>query len=203
MNKAKKENNTSKIKAFILGQAAKPEVLTYPLGEKGNLVVNVTPVLPFTQRAQMVRTIADIVFVNDEEHISDYSPEYLKFAQKFSVISYYTDLKLPTDVNDAWLVLDNTTLYDDVVKIVGDDVQCVFAEANELISAKKNYLINKTDINKLFGKISEKLESFSSQFTEQDLKSIMQMLEKLPKDTSPENLVKAVAAVEKENEIKN
>jgi hypothetical protein len=204
MSKTKKDENMNKIKAFISGQAAKPQTISYPLEDGNELTVNVMPVLPFSKRAEMVRMIAGVVFINNGEHINDYMPEYLKLAQKISVISYYTDFKLPADVNDAWLVLNSTTLFDDVIKIVGDDIADVFAEANKLISAKVSYLVNKTDLNSFLNKVTEKLNTFSSQFTEQDLSSIMKMLEKLPKDVTPENIVKAVTAVEEEkNNVKN
>lgn len=198
MSKIQKESNTAKIRAFISGQAAKPTTISYPISESDNIQVTVNPILPFAKRAEMVRAIAGIVFINKGEHINDYMPEYTKLAKKIIIISYYTDFKLPKDVNDAWLVLNNTTLFDDVAKIIGKDVEEIFEEADELIEARKNYLINKTDLNSFLAKISEKMDSFGSQFTEQDLHSIMEMMGKLPQNLSPESLVKAVAAVEEE-----
>lgn len=198
MSKIQKESNTAKIRAFISGHVAKPTTISYPIGEDDNIEITVNPVLPFAKRAEMVRAIAGIVFINKGEHINDYMPEYTKLAKKITIISYYTDFKLPKDVNDAWLVLNNTTLFDDVAKIIGKDVEEIFEEADELIEARKNYLINKTDLNSFLAKISEKIDSFGSQFTEQDLRAVMKMMEKLPQNVSPENLVKAVAAVEGE-----
>lgn len=205
MSKVQKENNTAKVRAFISGQVAKPTTISYPIGEGDNIEIVVNPVLPFAKRAEMVRAIAGIVFINKGEHINDYMPEYTKLAKKITIISYYTDFKLPKDVNDAWLVLNNTTLFDDVAKIIGKDVEEIFEEADELIEARKNYLINKTDLNSFLAKISEKIDSFGSQFTEQDLRSVMKMMEKLPQNLSPESVVKAVAAVEEEksNNTKN
>lgn len=205
MSKIQKESNTAKIRAFISGQVAKPTTISYPNGEHGNIEIKVSPILPFAKRAEMVRAIAGIVFINKGEHINDYMPEYTKLAKKITIISYYTDFKLPKDVNDAWLVLNNTTLFDDVAKIIGKDVEEIFEEADELIETRKNYLINKTDLNSFLAKISEKIDSFGSQFTEQDLRTVMKMMEKLPQDLSPESVVKAVAAVEEEksNNTKN
>lgn len=205
MSKVQKENNTAKVRAFISGQVAKPTTISYPIGEGDNIEIVVNPVLPFAKRAEMVRAIAGIVFINKGEHINDYMPEYTKLAKKITIISYYTDFKLPKDVNDAWLVLNNTTLFDDVAKIIGKDVEEIFEEADELIEARKNYLINKTDLNSFLAKISEKIDSFGSQFTEQDLRSVMKMMEKLLQNLSPESVVKAVAAVEEEksNNTKN
>ena len=205
MSKIQKENNTAKVRAFISGQVAKPTTISYPIGEGDNIEIGVNPVLPFAKRAEMIRAIAGIVFINKGEHINDYMPEYTKLAKKITIISYYTDFKLPKDVNDAWLVLNNTTLFDDVAKIIGKDVEEIFEEADELIEARKNYLINKTDLNSFLAKISEKIDTFGSQFTEQDLRAVMKMMEKLPQNLSPESVVKAVAAVEEEksNNTKN
>lgn len=205
MSKIQKENNTAKVRAFISRQVAKPTTISYPIGEGDNIEIVVNPVLPFAKRAEMVRAIAGIVFINKGEHINDYMPEYTKLAKKITIISYYTDFKLPKDVNDAWLVLNNTTLFDDVAKIIGKDVEEIFEEADELIETRKNYLVNKTDLNSFLAKISEKIDSFGSQFTEQDLRTVMKMMEKLPQNLSPESVVKAVAAVEEEkyNNTKN
>ena len=208
MSKVQKENNTAKVRAFISGQVAKPTTISYPIGEGDNIEIVVNPVLPFAKRAEMVRAIAGIVFINKGEHINDYMPEYTKLAKKITIISYYTDFKLPKDVNDAWLVLNNTTLFDDVAKIIGKDVEEIFEEACEVMPGgvnSPNYLINKTDLNSFLAKISEKIDSFGSQFTEQDLRSVMKMMEKLPQNLSPESVVKAVAAVEEEksNNTKN
>lgn len=199
MSKTQVSKKTNNIRGFIESQMVEAQELKYKIGETDELIVKVMPILPFTKRAEMVRTIASLVFINDGKAIDDYMPEYIELSKRLNVISYFTDFKMPKDINDVWLVLNYTTLFDDVVKIVGADVYNIFAEADELIKARKHYLENKTDLNMLFAKLMNKLEEFGTQFNENDIQTIMKMLEKMP-NLSSENIVKAIANVEKETE---
>lgn len=199
MSKTQVSKKTNNVRGFIESQMVETQELKYKIGETDELIVNVMPILPFTKRAEMVRTIASLVFINDGKTIDDYMPEYIELSKRLNVISYFTDFKMPKDINDVWLVLNYTTLFDDVVKIVGTDVYNIFAEADELIKARKHYLENKTDLNMLFAKLMNKLDEFGTQFNENDIQTIMKMLEKMP-NLSSENIVKAIANIEKETE---
>lgn len=199
MSKTQVSKKTNNVRGFIESQMVETQELKYKIGETDELIVKVMPILPFTQRAEMVRTIASLVFINDGKTIDDYMPEYIELSKRLNVISYFTDFKMPKDINDVWLVLNYTTLFDDVVKIVGTDVYNIFAEADELIKARKHYLENKTDLNMLFAKLTNKLDEFGTQFNENNIQTIMKMLEKMP-NLSSENIVKAIANIEKETE---
>lgn len=204
MNKTQISKKTNVVKAFISSQIDEPKELKYDLGDAGELVVKVMPVLPFIKRAEMVRMIASLVFINDGKSINDYMPEYIELSKRLNVVSYFTDFKIPKDINDVWLVLNYTSLYDDVVKIVGADIDRIFQEADALIESRRRYLENKTDLNTLFEKITGKLDEFSTQFDENDIQSMMKVIEKIP-NFSTENVVKAIANIEKDSEenIKN
>lgn len=199
MSKTQVSKKTNNVRGFIESQMVETQELKYKIGETDELIVKVMPILPFTKRAEMVRTIASLVFINDGKTIDDYMPEYIELSKRLNVISYFTDFKMPKDINDVWLVLNYTTLFDDVVKIVGTDVYNIFAEADELIKARKHYLENKTDLNMLFAKLMNKLDEFGTQFNENDIQTIMKMLEKMP-NLSSENIVKAIANIGKETE---
>lgn len=204
MNKTQISKKTNVVKAFISSQIDEPKELKYDLGDAGKLVVKVMPVLPFVKRAEMVRMIASLVFINEGKSINDYMPEYIELSKRLNVVSYFTDFKMPKDINDVWLVLNYTSLYDDVVKMVGVDIDRIFQEADALIESRRRYLENKTDLNTLFEKITGKLDEFSTQFDENDIQSMMKVIEKIP-NFSTENVVKAIANIEKEPEgnIKN
>lgn len=204
MNKTQISKKTNVVKAFISSQIDEPKELKYDLCNAGELVVKVIPVLPFIKRAEMVRMIANLVFINDGKSINDYMPEYIELSKRLNVVSYFTDFKMPKDINDVWLVLNYTSLYDDVVKIVGADIDRIFQEADALIESRRRYLENKTDLNTLFEKITGKLDEFSTQFDENDIQSMMKVIEKIP-NFSTENVVKAIANIEKDSEenIKN
>ena len=204
MNKTQISKKTNVVKAFISSQIDEPKELKYDLGDAGELEVKVMPVLPFVKRAEMVRMIANLVFINDGKSINDYMPEYIELSKRLNVVAYFTDFKMPKDINDVWLVLNYTSLYDDVVKIVGADIDRIFQEADALIESRRRYLENKTDLNTLFEKITGELDEFSTQFDENDIQSMIKVIEKIP-NFSTENVVKAIANIEKDSEenIKN
>lgn len=201
MNKTQISKKMNVFKAFISSQIVETRELKYDLGDAGELVVKVMPVLPFIKRAEMVRMIADLVFINEGKSINDYMPEYVELSKRLNIVSYFTDFKMPKDINDVWLVLNYTSLYDDVAKIVGADIDKIFQEADALIESRRRYLENKTDFNTLFEKITGKLDEFSTQFDENDIQSMMKVIEKIP-NFSTENIVKTVANIEKDSEEK-
>lgn len=204
MNKTQISKKMNVVKAFISSQIVETRELKYDLGDAGELVVKVMPVLPFIKRAEMVRMIANLVFINEGKSINDYMPEYVELSKRLNVVSYFTDFKMPKDINDVWLVLNYTSLYDDVAKIVGADIDKIFQEADALIESRRRYLENKTDFNTLFEKITGKLDEFSTQFDENDIQTMMKVIEKIP-NFSTENVVKTIANIEKDSEgnIKN
>ena len=149
---------TEAMRSFVERNATLPQILEYGDGDK-KLNVTVNPMLPFTQRANLVRDIADMVFMGERNTIDQYSPEYIKLAQRYNVIKYYTDFQLPEDVDTMWLVLNYTPLYQDVKQCVGSDLDDILKEADELIKTKRDYIVNKTDFTAFMEKISQSLDS--------------------------------------------
>lgn len=200
MKKTKNASNKStQIKKFIEAQIKEPQVLTYGEGED-RLEIKVYRMIPFSKRAEMVKEIIDTVFMNDGTTVFDYSPEYLKLAHRYAVISYFTDFTLPKKVDDMWLILNYTTLYDDVVSIVGEDIQTIFNEANEGIIARRNYLSNKTDINVAIEKITKSLDALQGQINPDDVGKALEMVKDI-KGMAPEDIVKAVFKIRDNKEV--
>lgn len=190
MDNQEMENNTANVRAFVERSVPAARVLEYGEGEN-TLKVVVNPMLPFADRTHLVRDIVDMVFMDDGKTIGTYSPEYLKIAQRYNVVKYYTNFPLPATLDSLWLVLNYTTLYDDVVKCVGSDIDDILREANEIIAAKKDYLVHASDVNAFMDKISNSLDSFGKQFSASDISSVLETLKKLP-SVSPEQMVQAV-----------
>lgn len=170
----------------------KPVFLQYGTDE-----VKVTPLLPFGKRAEMINDIVGLVFGYDNNTINNYCPQYIKLAKRYVLVEYYTDYKLPQVLDDAWVILNYTSLYDDVLACLGDDIFDIFNEADEAIAARRGYLENKTDINALAEKLISGLENVGTQFSNIDLNSLMEILKNFSQ-TSPEDLVKSILKAKKE-----
>lgn len=161
------------------------------LGE-GKHRVHVVKTLPFVKRVEAIRMISNLVFTNEGNHIEDYAPEYAELSKRIGIISCYTDFTLPKGLNDTWFILFYTNLYDNAVKIIGEDAKRICDEADKLIESKRKHLENKTELNVLLEKLSDKISSFGGQFSKDDISSIMKVIETLPNYTS-ENIIGAIA----------
>ncbi len=190
--KTKKVNvKSAQLNAFLEGQLKQEKILEYGEGET-LLQVRVNPLLPFSERAKMVRQIADMVFVGDDQTVASYAPEYTKLAKTLAVIQFYTDFKLPKELNSAWLFINYTSLYDDTVDYVGtEEINAIFAEADMAINSRLRYLENKTDLNLLFSKILKGVEALGTQFENVNVNDLVETLKKLPQN-STEDLVGAI-----------
>lgn len=186
-----KKNKTSQVKALLEKCAPKVEELKYGEGEN-EFTVSVFPVLPFTKRTEMVREIADGVFMDDKASISTYVPEFLCLMQKFTTLKYFTDIELPKKINDLWLVLNYTSIYEDVSAVLGDNLFNIFNDANTLIDAKRDALVNKTDINSIVTKISDAVKSFENKVSPESIEAIVESLKGLSGSSSPQDIINAI-----------
>ncbi len=194
MNKTQYKNA---FKALIEKQGKCPVELKY--GDDGfQFTVNVNPIIPFKKRCEMIKFIVDSVFTSGINTIQSYTPEYEEFARRCAVIDYYTDLKLPDKLDDVWLLLNQTTIYFDVVEAVGrEEIGLVFEEARKGIDARKQYLANKTDINALFEKIGNMVSNVGNDFSKEDLNSILDVFKNMP-NLSEDQIVSGILKAREE-----
>ena len=188
----KNENNTKTLlKNFIEQSAPKVTELNYST-EHGDLTVKVYPVLPFSKRAAMIREIVNGVFMGDKSTIDDYVPEFLEFIKRYTTIEYFTDLGLPKKLDDAWLVLNYTSVYEDVAKILGKDLLSIFDEASKSIDAYKEYLTKKSDANTFIKKITDSMKDFDGKLPDFDISKLSEIMQKLPKDSPLNNIISSL-----------
>lgn len=182
-------NKTAQIKAIIEKSAPKVTELKYGEGDK-ELTVKVYPVLPFMKRTEMVREIVDGVFMDEKNTVNTYVPEFLTLLQKYTVIKYFTDLQLPTKLDDMWLVLNYTSIYEDVIKIVGKfEVKDIFDAANKAIDTYRQYLVSKTDMNSFMDKIGGVLKDFEGRIPQEDITAITSKIKDMPQGASLQDII--------------
>lgn len=186
-----KSKKAEAIKALVEATAPRMQELTYGEGEE-KLVVKVYPVLPLMQRAQMVKEIADGVFIGDSKTVASYRPEMLEYMRKYATIAYFTDVKIPRHVESSWLFLNYTPVFNDVAAILGDELGEIFLAADKMIDARKQYLIRKTDFNSIFKMLGDALKNFESKVPKEDIDKIMEGLKGLPGNESLQNVIKSL-----------
>lgn len=190
MKRSKNENkNTAQIRALVETSAPRVGELKYGEGET-ELIVKVYPVLPFTKRMEMVREIVDGVFMDAKDSLKSYMPEYRTFLERYAVIKFFTDLALPTKLDDMWLVLKYTTIYDDVVNLIGKaDIEDIFDAANKAIDTYRQYLVAKTDVNSLMNKIGDVLSDFEGRVPQEDIEAITSKIKDLSPNGSLQDII--------------
>ena len=196
-----KKTNKKEIRALIEAQSKGQKELIYNEGNSDEFKVKVVSAIPYTKRAGLIREIFELNFVGNGEHIDEYMPSALEFARKYCIIKYYTDLQLPTNLDELWLVLNHTSIYRDVCEFVGEDVQVIFNEADKLIEAKLSYLSSKSDLNLLIKKITGVVEKFGDNLKDIDLGKFASILSTLS-GVSPDQLVDSILKYSKQGEEK-
>ena len=183
-------NDSTQLEDFLDAQIKEDKTLEYGEGAS-KLTITVTSLLSLQRRVEMVRQIVDTVFL-DGNDIYAYAPEYEKFAKRYAVIQYFTDFELPKDLDTLWLVLNYTSLYDDVVSIIGKDVEDILSEADKRIETKRHYLENKTDLNRLMEKFTNSVGDIGTQVTPENFQEVLGLLKKLPSNLSSDQIVDAI-----------
>ena len=131
-----KKSQKKAIRALVEAQSRGQKELIYNSGTENELKITVVSAIPHTKRTAMIMEIVSLNFANEIVDVDSYMPTALELSRRYAVLKYYTDLKFPSDIDELWLILNHTSIYDDVVEFVGVDIAKIFDEADKMISAK-------------------------------------------------------------------
>jgi len=114
--------------------------------------------------------------------VESYQPELRTYAQRFSVITYFTDLELPSETDAEMKMVNqlvmNTSLYEKIMEIVGNEAESVFQEADELIKAYRDTAIANKNFNSIANKLTSFIDGITDQFKNINLDEIKNLLGK-------------------------
>lgn len=159
----------------LLNNLEKPKAVTikYTVGDE-EILVKAFSTIPFRKRAELIECISNLMFgMSENQNEINYQPQYSEFAIKYSIIRFYSDVVLPEDVDTIWLILDKTSLFDDICENIEDDLNVIYKQADELVDARKQYLIQHKDFNDLKDKVKDKVNEILNKFTNLDLDTIL------------------------------
>jgi len=159
------------------------------------LKYKIEPLPSAAKRAHAVVIAADLLF-NDELGIDGYMPSFLCFARKYGVLACFTDLELSQDLEELWAFVNNTTVYRDVAKEVGNSKVSEFLfELNELIQARKDARIHMINVDRILNKIIGLVGGLNKQLIKKvDISKILTAIEGLSKGKGGEDLLKKIIA---------
>lgn len=189
-----KKTNKKGLRALVEAQTKGQKEIIYNEGTENEFKIIIKSAIPYTKRTALINELVSLNFTGNASHIDDYMPSALTFARKYAVIRYYSDLKLPTELDELWLVINHTSIFDDIYDFVGEDIDMIFYEADKLIAAKLSYLANQSDMNLFLGKISKVVESFSASLKDVDVHKLISVLGNMSQFSSDE-LVNSILKV--------
>lgn len=201
MGTKKKENKQGneiyfdKMKSLISKNLERKNKLEYSI-EEGTIVINVKPLISFTDRVKLIKEIASNAFIEESNNsVTQYSPEFITFLKRYYILSYYTDIKLPENINDAWLILRYTDIFDDVKKIIGEDiVKEIFDEVDDIINVRKKIVVASNSYLNLFMQISAIINQLTTGISKEDIEKTLSQIENLPNANEIKGLIDKIVS---------
>jgi hypothetical protein len=146
MEKNQKENKkkitlSAGISALLENNLPKPKSISYGEGVE-KLSFNVNSVVTIEKRMNTINRSVDLLFTDADNGISGYAYPLYDIALRFGIISCYTDLELPNDVDVMNAMLVYTPIINDIIEIISYDEYARFKrDFDELIDIKKRALL--------------------------------------------------------------
>ena len=148
-------------------------------GTKENAVeIPVKTHLSVSERAMLVNDITNMVFLDDENG-TRYCPVFRKFAIEFNIVSYFTEVALPSDSNKACKFLEYSGLADSIAQVLpAGYVAGIIGDANEAIEYRKQELLKKSKLDDVLEGVIGVVKALSDKTEGIDLNQIMEYVEK-------------------------
>lgn len=152
MAKKTKLTTANIIKAMGLADEKKI-VLACGTGENA-IEIAIKNRLTLPERANMIRDILDMIFIEDVEGNIGYHAAFKKFAFEYEIVNYFTDISLPVESNKAWDFLERTNIVPRIVGAVEEGyIAEIISEANEMIEYRKTELLKRSKLDSIFDAI--------------------------------------------------
>lgn len=158
---------------------------TFKVGdEETTLTYTVNTTIKFEDMVGLVNSIADAVIARDKREIWNYIGGTADIIKKATILAKQTNIPW-TNLEDMYAICTYTTIYDDVVQVIGiDKVEKIFSQADEVIEARLHYLEGQTTINELIGKATEVFDELKGKIGGINPEIIQRVLENVSADGS-------------------
>ena len=147
--------------------------------------------IPFFKKIEMVSYAMSVAFASGDNSLASYSPMFVELAKGYGVLKYYTNILLPSDSNDMWLLMKNSPVCEDVLAYIQKDVEDVFKAIDEIAEAKKDYYIRRSDEENSLKKLIGLADAFGDKLKGVDIEALIGALGTI-KETSPEKIVDSI-----------
>ena len=179
------------------GEANEQEIV---LGSSDDSVtIKVRKKIAFAEKMSMSR---DIVLLTSPQNggVEGYIPMFYDLSVNVAILSYYTNLLLPQDINELYMLVKETDLMEKVMSIIGPDVKDVLDSTKETVANKINYLIHRSDGDNLMEKLLGVADSFKGKIEETDVEGLLSTFKNLG-NMSTDKIVDAILKTKKEKDL--
>ena len=179
------------------GEANEQEIV---LGSSDDSVtIKVRKKIAFAEKMSMSR---DIVLLTSPQNggVEGYIPMFYDLGVNVAILSYYTNLLLPQDINELYMLVKETDLMEKVMSIIGPDVKDVLDSTKETVANKINYLIHRSDGDNLMEKLLGVADSFKGKIEETDVEGLLSTFKNLG-NMSTDKIVDAILKTKKEKDL--
>lgn len=179
------------------GEANEQEIV---LGSGDDSVtIKVRKKIAFAEKMSMSR---DIVLLTSPQNggVEGYIPMFYDLSVNVAILSYYTNLLLPQDINELYMLVKETDLMEKVMSIIGPDVKDVLDSTKETVVNKINYLIHRSDGDNLMEKLLGVADSFKGKIEETDVEGLLSTFKNLG-NMSTDKIVDAILKTKKEKDL--
>ena len=198
MAKAKKTTNTKKITVASVMKAieiSKNNKETMIIGDGENQVeIVVKKRLTLFERADMVNSIASMVWAEDEDGNDRFAPYLRKFAYDFNVLNYFTNISLPDDTDKIWEFVDTAEIVPMVIDFVGGGyIENILREANEVIEYRKNEILKRSKLDDVLDAVLKVAKTIDVNTKNLDMNGLFDIVQKNAPEFKEEfeNFIKA------------
>lgn len=147
-------------------------------------------------RVKMVRSIYEMVIASEEFYdISNYQPFLRVFARGFNILTYFTDLKLPTKIETLNSLILNTDLVDNVLEAMNPRARAtltsIFNEAEDLMQVYIKTSISNRNYRLIIDKVDSIIDGLTTHFKDIDVNEVKGILSNL-KGVAGGDLIKTI-----------
>lgn len=164
-----------------------------------SVTIKVRKKIAFAEKMSMSR---DIILLTSPQNggVEGYIPMFYDLSVNVAILSYYTNLLLPQDINELYMLVKETDLMEKVMSIVGPDVKDVLDSTKETVDNKINYLVHRSDGDNLMEKLLGVADSFKGKIEETDVEELLSTFKNLG-NMSTDKIVDAILKTKKEKDL--
>lgn len=116
--------------------------------------------LTLIERANMIRDILEMVFIDAGDGEVMYQPAFKKFAFEYEIVNYFTDISLPVNSDKAWEFLERTEIASMIANTIKNGyIADIISEANEMIEFRKEEILKRSKSDKMLDSLIDVLSA--------------------------------------------